>query len=233
MSKKTKKHDAPGPHSEESAPAPPDSSAPSAGDADSLAQPAGGQPGETEAAGPSLSPLEARVRELERELDASRAEAQAAADRALRTLAEFDNYPRRTDREREEAIGRGRADVLRELLEVCDNFDRALAHAGDGVAPSFLEGMKLVARGLHDLLDRKGVARIEADGQRFDPEQHEALTVMPKEGAEPDTVIQVVQAGYRLGDRVLRPAKVIVAAPWPARAATSSAADAVEPAEDA
>ena len=184
----------------------------------------------------ATSPLEERVRELERGLQEARGEAQAAADRALRTLAEFDNYRRRTEREREEAIGRGRADVLRELLEVCDNFDRALEHAGEGVPASFLEGMKLVARGLHDLLDRKGVARIEAEGRPFDPEQHEALTVMPRAGAAPDTVIQVVQAGYRLGDRVLRPAKVIVAGPMPGAAAPAEArseADAVEPAEDA
>ncbi|MFN8178693.1 MAG: nucleotide exchange factor GrpE [bacterium] len=246
MSKKPKKHDAPGRHpagSAHGAPASPrapagagtrEPGAASAGPSGETVSPGATASAETGApAEPSVSSLEARVRELERELDASRAEAQAAADRALRTLAEFDNYRRRTDRERDEVIGRGRADVLRELLEVCDNFDRALDHAGDGVSPSFLEGMKLVARGLHDLLDRKGVARIEAEGQPFDPEQHEALTMMPKDGAEPDTVIQVVQAGYRLGDRVLRPAKVIVAAPMPARVEAPSDADAVEPAEDA
>lgn len=156
---------------------------------------------------------------LEQELAAARAEIAAASDRALRTLAEFDNYRRRTERDREESQRRGRADVLRELLEVADNFDRAMAHAGDGVPASFLEGMQLVARGLHDLLDRKGVARIEAEGKPFDPEVHEALGALPTDGAEPNTVIQVIQPGYLLEDRVLRPAKVLVAAaPAPAPA---------------
>lgn len=156
---------------------------------------------------------------LEQELADARAEIAAASDRALRTLAEFDNYRRRTERDREESQRRGRADVLRELLEVADNFDRALAHAGDGVPESFLEGMRLVARGLHDLLDRKGVARIEAEGKPFDPEVHEALGALPTDGAEPNTVIQVIQPGYLLDDRVLRPAKVLVAAaPVPAPA---------------
>jgi molecular chaperone GrpE len=184
-----------------------------------------GRPGDQSAPADVASEAES---DLERDLTAARAEAQDAADRALRTLAEFDNYRRRTEREREEVVTRVRADLLRELLEVADNFDRALEHAGDGVPASFLDGMKLVARGLHDLLDRKGVARIDAMGKPFDPEQHEALTTMEKEGALPDTVIQVVQSGYRVGDRVLRPAKVIVAS----RPRTRPD-EPLEPAEDA
>ena len=178
--------------------------------------PAGGSPPADGTAGPAAA--------LEQELAAARAEAAAAADRALRTLAEFDNYRRRNERERDEATRRGRADVLRELLEVADNFDRALAHAGDGsgTGDSFLEGMRLVARGLHDLLDRKGVARIEADGAPFDPEIHEALGAIPAGDVEPNTVVRVVQAGYRLDDRVLRPAKVLVAATPPAAPAESA-----------
>jgi len=176
-----------------------------------------------DASAAKFSSWEERVSELERDLAAARADVASASDRALRSLAEFDNYRRRTERERDEASIRGRADVLRELLEVADNFDRALDHANSGVPPAFLEGMRLVARGLHDLLDRKGVERIDAEGKPFDPELHEALTMMPSDAAEPDTVLQVVQAGYRLGDRVLRPAKVIVAAPL----------GATKPAEDA
>lgn len=153
-----------------------------------------------------------RAERTEAELAAARAEIAAASDRALRTLAEFDNYRRRTEKDRDEFQRRGRADVLKELLEVADNFDRALAHATEAVPEPFLEGMRLVARGLHDLLDRKGVARIEADGKPFDPEVHEALGAIPAPHAEPNTVIQVVQAGYLLEDRVLRPAKVLVAA---------------------
>ena len=99
----------------------------------------------------------------------------------------------------------------------------------------FLDGMRLVARGMHDLLDRRGVARIDAEGQPFDPELHEALTAIPVPGVAPDTVVQVVQAGYRFEDRVLRPAKVIVSAAPPAEnaAAARDAAAADGPAEGA
>jgi len=160
---------------------------------------------------------------LRADVEAARAEAAAASDRALRTLAEFDNYRRRNERDREESVRRGRGDVLRELLDVADNFDRALAHATDAVPEPFLEGMRLVARGLHDLLDRKGVSRIEADGRPFDPEFHEALGAIPSAEHEPNTVMQVVQAGYLLEDRVLRPAKVLVAAAAPSPAEASPA----------
>ncbi len=158
---------------------------------------------------------EAPVDSVEAEMERLRAEAAEASDRALRTLAEFDNFRRRSHREREAAAAQGAADVLRGLLDVADNFDRALEHAGDDVPAPFLEGMQLVARGLHDLLDRNGVERMEAEGTPFDPERHEALTRQPVEGAEPNTIVQVIQAGYLVGERVLRPAKVIVAAPMP------------------
>lgn len=173
---------------------------------------------QAEADGPPASDADARIAELEAQLTAE-------SDRALRTLAEFDNYRRRSVREREEAALRGSADVLRELLDVADNFDRALEHAGDDVPRSFLEGLDLVARGLHDLLDRKGVARMDAAGKPFDPELHDALTRAPAEGVAPNTVLQVVQPGYLLNDRMLRPAKVIVAAPMPAPADAPSGKD--------
>jgi molecular chaperone GrpE len=176
-----------------------------------------------------VDPLAQRVRELEDEVAGARAEAAAAADRGLRTLAEFDNYRRRTERDKDEAHRRGRADVLRELLEVADNFDRALGQDHGDVPGAFLEGMRLVARGLHDLLDRKGVARIDAEGRPFDPEVHEALAMVPAPGVAPDTVVQVMQAGYRLDDRVLRPAKVIVAGPAPQAAPGEPEASAGEP----
>jgi molecular chaperone GrpE len=156
----------------------------------------------------------ADLSELEAELERIRREADEAADRALRTLAEFDNYRKRTDRERRDASDAGAATVLRDLLEVVDNFDRAFAHAedsGESVPPAFLEGMKLVARGLHDLLDRRGVKRIEALGQAFDPHRHEAIASEPAAGRPANEILREVQTGYAMGDRVLRPAKVIVA----------------------
>jgi len=161
--------------------------------------------------------LEMRLEELDRELQTLRDEARAAEDRALRTLAEFDNYRKRSERERNEARSHGAADVLKELFDLADNFDRALEHAGDGVPPAFLEGMNMVARSLHDLFDRRGVAPIECVGQPFDPHRHEALTSMPSADVPPNTVVQEIQRGYVLGDRVLRPAKVIVSAAMPDR----------------
>jgi molecular chaperone GrpE len=147
---------------------------------------------------------------LEERLERAEREAAEQADRVLRTLAEFDNYRRRVQRDLDGASDRGAAEVLGELLEVVDNFDRALEHAGDDVPETFVEGMRLVARGLHEILERRGVARIEAVGEPFDPELHEALTAIPSEEAEPNTVLQEVQTGWRLGDRVLRAAKVVV-----------------------
>jgi molecular chaperone GrpE len=173
---------------------------------------------------------EAPPRDVEAELEAARAEAVAASDRALRTLAEFDNYRRRSERDREEFVRRGRADVLRQLLDVADNFDRALSQPADGVPPAFLEGMRLVARGLHDVLEGRGVVRIDAEGRPFDPELHEALAAVPAAGLAPNTVVQVVQAGYRFEDRVLRPATVIVSA---SADAGTEPAPAAEPAEGA
>ena len=102
------------------------------------------------------------------------------------------------------------AEVLQELLEVADNFDRALEHAGDDVPESFLVGMRLTQQGLHDLLDRRGVVRFQSVGERFDPQKHEALASQPAPDSEPNVILQEVQAGYMMGERVLRPAKVVV-----------------------
>lgn len=155
--------------------------------------------------------LEERIAELEKELGQARDEARDASDRALRTLAEFDNYRKRSRREHEEASGHGAANVLRDLLQLADDLDRAIAHAGPDVPAGFLEGIRLVDRGLHDLLDRHGVARIESVGAPFDPNVHEAISSVPAgDGAEPNTVAHEVQPGYLKGERVLRPARVVV-----------------------
>jgi molecular chaperone GrpE len=155
--------------------------------------------------------IEHRLHELEQELGRVRDEAEDANGRALRILAEFDTYRRRTDKERAVAADRGAADVLKELLEVADNFDRALAHVRDDMPEAFVDGIHLVARSLRDVLDRRGVVRIEVVGKPFDPVRHEAVSSLPDEEAEPNTVLSEVQPGYMLGEKVLRPAKVIVA----------------------
>jgi molecular chaperone GrpE len=158
-----------------------------------------------------LAQAEAKIAELEQALEAARSETAAASDRALRTLAEFDNYRKRSERERREAVAAGAAEVVAELLTFADDFDRALAAAGDETPAPFLDGLRNVARKLSDLLQRHGVARIESVGTPFDPVVHEALTAMPSGDVPPGTVLQELQAGYRMGEKVLRPARVVVA----------------------
>jgi molecular chaperone GrpE len=166
--------------------------------------------GEDVAEASSENQLAGDLGELEEEIERIRKEADEARDRALRTLAEFDNYRKRNERERREAAETGAAGVLRDLLEVADNFDRALEHAGPDIPAAFLEGMTLIARGFHDVLDRRGVKRIDAAGKPFDPHVHEAISSEPSGDMEPNHVLREVQTGYVLGDRVLRPAKVVV-----------------------
>lgn len=178
---------------------------------DAIAQERRAADGSVETDTADAAALEERIAELEKELETARGEAREASDRALRTLAEFDNFRKRTRREHEEATGHGAAGVLRDLLQLADDFDRALAHAGDDVPADFLEGIRLVARGLHDLLDRHGVARIQAVGMPFDPNVHEAISMVPAaDGARGNTVVHEVQPGYVKGERVLRPARVVV-----------------------
>lgn len=166
--------------------------------------------------GPEASdePLEMTVEE---ELAAAHANVEAAEAKVLRTLAEFDNFRRRSAREMAAAETRGAASVMADLLDVVDNFDRALEHAGDDVPAAFLQGMQMVVQGLHAALDKRGVSRMKTEGERFDPERHEALTSQPSADVAPNTVLQEIQAGYVMEDRVLRPAKVIVAAAAPAQ----------------
>lgn len=155
--------------------------------------------------------LEERIVELEKQLGEAQAEAAEAADRAVRTLSEFNNFKRRSLGLEEKATAKGAADVLLDLLQLADDFDRALEHAGEDVPAGFLEGIRLVARRLHDLLDRHGVERIPAVGEVFDPNVHEAISMVPAaEGAAANTVVHEVQRGYRKGDRLLRAAQVVV-----------------------
>ncbi len=127
----------------------------------------------------------------------------------LRLAADFDNYRKRVAREYIEVTARANERLLNELLPVLDDLERALEAAASHEEAKLEEGVQLVHRSLAGLLERHGLKEIEAEGA-FDPHVHEALLSQPGEGAEPGTVLQVVQKGYRLGDRVLRPTRVIV-----------------------
>jgi molecular chaperone GrpE len=137
-------------------------------------------------------------------------EPQEADDRLLRLAADFENYKKRAARERQEYVQLANERLIGELLPVIDDLERALAAAEQHEEAQLEEGVRLVHRSLAALLERHGVTTIETDGQ-FDPHVHEALLSQPSEEAESGAVINVVQKGYKLGDRVVRPARVIVA----------------------
>jgi molecular chaperone GrpE len=128
-----------------------------------------------------------------------------------RLAADFDNYRKRVARDQEQLVARAHEGLVKALLPVLDDLERALDAAEVHDEATVVEGVRLVQRALADLLAREGLQEIGADGA-FDPHVHEALLSQPGEGAAPGTVLQVVQKGYRLGDRVLRPARVVVAA---------------------
>lgn len=148
------------------------------------------------------------------ELVARVADAETKRDEYLRDLqrlaADFDNYRKRALRDQEALAARAHERLVKELLPILDDLERALDAADVHDEATVVEGVRLVQRALLASLEREGLAEIEADGA-FDPHVHEALLTQSGEGAEPGSVLQVVQKGYRLGDKVLRPARVVVA----------------------
>jgi molecular chaperone GrpE len=151
--------------------------------------------------------------ELEEVEDVAEEQPEAAPpedERYLRLAADFDNYRKRVAREHAQLSARASERLLDELLPVLDDLERALEAAAKHEEAKLEEGVRLVHRALVALVQRHGLSEIEADGA-FDPHVHEALLTQPGEGAEQGAVLQVLQKGYRLGDKVLRPARVIVA----------------------
>ena len=135
--------------------------------------------------------------------------APAPDDSYLRLAADFDNYRKRVAREHAALTKRANERILNELLPVLDDLERALEAASAHEEAKLEEGVELVHRSLASLLERHGLTPISTEGA-FDPHVHEALLAQPDEGVDPGSVLQVIQKGYRLGDRVLRPARVIV-----------------------
>jgi molecular chaperone GrpE len=145
------------------------------------------------------------------ELEALRNENEELIDTLQRVKADFDNYRKRAARDQEALVARAGERIVKELLPVLDDLERALEAAEQHEEAKLEEGVKLVHRQLEQLLEREGLAPVETDG-KFDPHVHEALLTQPS-AAEEGSVIEVLQKGYRLGDRVLRPARVVVAGP--------------------
>ena len=134
-------------------------------------------------------------------------------DRLLRLAADFDNFKKRAARERTEYVALANERLVKDLLPILDDLERALDAVGEHNEASVEEGVRLVHRSLAQLLERNGVKQISTEG-KFDPHVHEALLSQPSE-AEEGSVIDVVQKGYTIGDRVVRPARVVIAAAPP------------------
>jgi molecular chaperone GrpE len=150
--------------------------------------------------------LQAQVDELRRQLEEQK-------DRFLRSVAEADNVRRRTQRDAEDRIKYANESLVRDLLPVLDNLDRALASArAAGGAEGVVAGVELIQRELLRVLERAGVTRYSAVGQRFDPTRHEAIARVVSGEAAPDTVVSETAPGYLLHGRVVRAAMVAVAA---------------------
>jgi molecular chaperone GrpE len=169
---------------------------------------------------PTNAELEQRIAELEAELE------ERVGD-LKRVAADFDNYRKRAARDQESLVARAHERLVKELLPVLDDLERALdaaaehnaCNAGEPSSPArtqrqgeakLEDGVRLVHRELSQVLSKEGLVAIETDG-KFDPHEHEALLTQPSE-VEEGSILQVIQKGYRLGDRVVRPARVVVAA---------------------
>jgi molecular chaperone GrpE len=165
--------------------------------------------------GNEASAAEDHEQRLEQDLDELSARAEKADEYlalAQRTKADFENYRRRAAKEAAGALERGVAKLARELLPAVDNLDRALRAAeASANGGELVSGVKLVHEDVVAALARVGIEPFSPEGERFDPEVHEAVAQQPVPGAEPGTVVEVYQCGYRLGDSILRPARVVVA----------------------
>ena len=146
----------------------------------------------------------------ETDSEADEADADVYKDRWVRLAAEFDNYKKRTLREREALVQSANVGLIRDLLPIVDSVDRATTHAGgDTDSEAFKEGIRMIMEELPKILGNRGLSEIEAAGQPFDPNLHEALMQVASDH-EAGTIAEVIERGYRLGDQVLRHAKVVV-----------------------
>jgi len=151
--------------------------------------------------------------ESHRKVDVARLEQELSdlRDRSMRTLADFDNYRKRAERERQEAKRYALLEPMRDLLEVVDNLERAVSAGGS--ADDLKQGVEMILRQLHELLRRHGVLPIEAEGRVFDPAVHEAVARREADDVDEPTVAEEYQKGYMLHERLLRPSRVVVVVP--------------------
>lgn len=152
------------------------------------------------------------------------AEVAALKDRLVRTYADLENTRKRAERDRQDALKFGATKFARDMCEVADNLRRALSSvpedAGDANLMALTEGVKVTQAALSQIFERHGVKQIEAREQKFDPNLHEAMTEIEIPGAPPGTCVDVIEEGYTLNGRLLRPARVVVAKGTPAAGPT-------------
>ena len=151
------------------------------------------------------------------ELEALKEENADLKDRLLRAAAEMENMRRRTDRDKADTAKFAVSNFARDTLTIADNIARAIAHVPEDAAEndpalkSFLEGMQVTERELMNVMERHGIARLDPEGERFDPNKHQAMFEVDNKDVPEGTIVEVVQAGYVIADRILRPAMVGVA----------------------
>ena len=165
-----------------------------------------------DSAPPAESPAEPLPAVNDEGIDALKEELARCHDRLLRTTAEFDNYRRRTERERREFTDRTVETLLLDLVGIVDDFERAIkAEAGGGSVEAYRQGVELIHRRVLDLLSRRGVLPVDALGADFDPNLHQAVTAEPARDRRDGEVVEQFRRGYMIGERLLRPAMVKVA----------------------
>lgn len=165
------------------------------------------EPGTATGADPSDTGQVDHITRMQQELSAAR-------DQALRAAAELENYRKRVQRDMQEERKYASVAVVRELLPVVDDIDRAIASAEQSHdAEALLDGIKMVRKQLAELLTNQGVQQVPAQGAEFDPAIHEAIMQQTTDEHPPGTVVQVAKEGYRMHDRVVRPAQVVVSKP--------------------
>lgn len=152
------------------------------------------------------------LEKLRQQLNSKELEAKETYDRFLRQGAELENFKKRVAREKGEAIRYANEELVRDLLPILDNLERAVEHArGGGNGKPILDGVEMVLKGFLEVLSKHGMTQISARGEIFDPEKHEAIAQVESEEHEPNTVIEEHHKGYYLLDRLLRPSLVSIA----------------------
>ncbi len=178
---------------------------------------AGEAPSPTQATGEGPTPTPPADEAIEHDLDELLSQRDEYLDLAKRTKADFENYRKRMAAEVQAATVRGKAELILSLLGVVDNLERALAAAeidpdsDNAPAEPLAQGFLLTYRELCEALRKTGVEAFDPAGERFDPSWHEALSKLSVDGAESGTVVETMQKGYRLGEQLIRPARVVVA----------------------